>query len=66
MPKRYREQAEWPRGEAETAAAPELQEQWLRLARKYERLPSDLGKSFVGRQKAVTGVLGKPAAEARR
>jgi hypothetical protein len=35
---RYREQATWARVQAEKTEAPELRQQWLDLAREYDRL----------------------------
>ena len=38
LAERYLAQAHWARDQAEKAETPELRDQWLNLAREYERL----------------------------
>jgi hypothetical protein len=38
LAERYRQQANWARAQAEKAETPALRDQWLSLAREYDRL----------------------------
>jgi hypothetical protein len=42
LAERYRQQANWARAQAEKAETPALRDQWLSLAREYDRLATDL------------------------
>jgi hypothetical protein len=44
LAERYREQAKWARANALRAGSPELQQQWLDLARQYELLAAEESK----------------------